>query len=64
MALSHFYKSTDVGFSEAYIHLNMDGPGVNNVSIYNLFTTDSINYFMFSEKTLTAQQVKEMSVDE
>jgi hypothetical protein len=62
--LSRFYKSTDFEFSEAYIHLNMDGPGVNDVSIYNFFTTDSVDYFRFSDKTLTAQQVEEMSVDE
>jgi hypothetical protein len=62
--LSYFYKSTDFEFSEAYIHLNMDGPGVNDVSIYNFFTTDSVDIFRFSDKTLTAQQVKEMSVDE
>jgi len=62
--LSRFYKSTDFQFSKAYIHLNMDGPGVNDVSIYNFFTTDSIDVFRFSDKTLTAQQVKEMSVDE
>ena len=62
--LSRFYKSTDFEFSEAYIHLNMDGPGVNNISIYNFFTTDSVDLFKFSDKTLTAQQVKEMSVDE
>ncbi len=62
--LSRFYKSTDFQFSKAYIHLNMDGPGVNDVSIYNFFTTDSIDVFKFSDKTLTAQQVEEMSVDE
>ena len=62
--LSRFYKSTDFKFSEAYIHLNMDGPGVNDVSIYNFFTTDSVDVFRFSDKILTAQQVKEMSVDE
>lgn len=62
--LSRFYKSTDFQFSEAYIHLNMDGPGLNDVSIYNFFTTDSVDVFRFSDKTLTAQQVKEMSVAE
>jgi hypothetical protein len=62
--LSRFYKSTDFQFSEAYIHLNMDGPGLNDVSIYNFFTTNSVDVFRFSDKTLTAQQVKEMSVAE
>ena len=62
--LSRFYKSTDFEFFEAYIHLNMDGPGVNDVSIYNFFTTDSVDAFRFSDKTLTAEQVKAMSVDE
>lgn len=62
--LSRFYESTDFVFSEAYIHLNMDGPGVNDVSIYNFFTTDSVDVFRFSDQTLTAQQVKEMSIQE
>ena len=58
--LSRFYESSDFAFSEAYIHLDMDGPGVNNITIYNFFTTDSINVFKFSDKTLTAKQVKGM----
>ena len=62
--LSRFYKSTDFEYSEAYIHLNMDGPGVNDISIHNFFTTNSVDVFRFSDKTLTAQQVKEMSVAE
>jgi hypothetical protein len=47
-----------------FMHLNMDGPGVNDVSIFNFFTTDSVDVFRFSDKTLTTQQVKEISVDE
>jgi Ca2+-binding RTX toxin-like protein len=62
--LSRFYESTDFEFSEAYIHLYMDGPGVNDVSIYDFFTTDSVDVFRFSDKTLTTQQVKEMSIQE
>jgi hypothetical protein len=62
--LSNFYKSTDFGYFEGYKILHMDGPGVNDVVIYNFFTTDSVDYFKFKDKTLTAQQVKEMSVDE
>ena len=58
--LSRFYESSDFAFSEAFIHLDMDGPGVNNIIIYNFFTTDSINVFKFSDKTLTATQVKDM----
>ncbi len=58
--LSRFYESSDFVFSEAFIHLDMDGPGNNNISINNFFTTNSINVFKFSDKTLTAKQVKDM----
>jgi hypothetical protein len=58
--LSRFYESTDFTFSESSIHLYMDGPGNNDIIIYNFFTTNSINVFKFSDKTLTAQQVKDM----
>jgi CSLREA domain-containing protein len=56
--LSRFYESSDFAFSEAFIHLNMDGPGVNDITINNFFATDSIDVFRFSDKTLTAKQVK------
>lgn len=62
--LSSFYKSTDFVFSKGYEILRMDGLGVNDVIIYNFFTTNSVDYFKFKDKTLTAQQVKEMSADE
>ncbi len=58
--LSRFYESSDFAFSEAFIHLDMDGPGVNNITIYNFFTTNSVDVFKFSDKTLTATQVKDM----
>lgn len=43
----------------------MDGPGVNDIGVLNFFTpdgsaTNSINVFKFSDKTLTAQQVRGM----
>jgi len=63
--LSSFYKSTDFQFSKGFTNLHMDGPGVNDIDILNFFTTDSsvtdsIESFKFSDKTLTAQQVKGM----
>jgi hypothetical protein len=57
--LSRFYKSTDFAFSEAYIHLSMEGPGNNVIYVYDFFTSDSVDVFKFSDKTLTAQQVKD-----
>jgi CSLREA domain-containing protein len=63
--LSRFYKSTDFQFSKGFTNLHMDGPGVNNIDIYDFFTpssgaTNSVNVFKFSDKTLTAQQVRGM----
>jgi hypothetical protein len=63
--LSRFYKSTDFVFSQNYTTLYMDGPGVNDIGILDFFTpdagpTDSIESFKFSDKTLTAQQVRDM----
>ncbi len=58
--LSRFYKSTDFAFSMLCTNLHMGGPGVNDVDIYNFFTTDSIDFFRFSDGALTAQQVKDM----
>ena len=63
--LSRFYKSTDFDFSIGFTNLHMDGPGVNDIDILNFFTpqagsTDSIEVFKFSDKTLTAQQVRDM----
>lgn len=60
--LSRFYESSDFTFSQAHIHLNMDGPGVNNISIYNFFTRDSIDVFKFSDKTLTAKGVRDLII--
>ena len=63
--LSRFYASSDFVFSQNYTTLYMDGPGVNDIGILNFFTpdggaTNSVNVFKFSDKTLTAQQVREM----
>ena len=58
--LSRFYKSTDFAFSGAYVHLNMDGPANNDITVDYFFTSDSVDVFRFSDKTLTAQQVKDM----
>ena len=63
--LSRFYKSTDFVFSQNYTTLYMDGPGVNDIGILDFFTpdagpTDSIESFKFSDKALTAQQVRDM----
>jgi parallel beta-helix repeat protein len=63
--LSRFYASTDFVFDIGFTNLIMDGPGVNNIDVLNFFTpsggpTNSINVFKFSDKTLTAQQVRAM----
>jgi CSLREA domain-containing protein len=61
--LSRFYASTDFVFEIGFTNLIMDGAGVNNIDVLNFFTpsggpTDSIDTFKFSDKTLTAQQVR------
>lgn len=63
--LSRFYASTDFVFDVGFTNLIMDGPGVNNIDVLNFFTpdggpTDSVNVFKFSDRTLTAKQVREM----
>jgi CSLREA domain-containing protein len=63
--LSRFYASTDFVFDIGFTNLIMDGPGVNNIDVLNFFTpsegpTDSIEVFKFSDKTLTAKQVRAM----
>jgi CSLREA domain-containing protein len=63
--LSRFYKSTDFQFSQGFTNLHMDGPGVNNIDVLDFFTpssgaTNSVNVFKFSDKTLTAKQVRGM----
>ncbi len=42
------------------VHLNMDGPANNDITVDYFFTSDSVDVFRFSDKTLTAQQVKNM----
>ena len=61
--LSRFYASTDFVYEIGFTNLIMDGPGVNNIDVLDFFTpsgapTDSIDTFKFSDKTLTAQQVR------
>jgi CSLREA domain-containing protein len=63
--VSRFYKSTDFAYSIEYTSLHMDGPGVNDIYVLDFFLpdsspTDSIDTFKFSDKTLTAQQVRAM----
>jgi CSLREA domain-containing protein len=63
--LSRFYKSTDFVFDKGFTNLIMDGPGVNNIDILDFFTTNgdptnSIETFKFSDRTLTAEQVRAM----
>lgn len=63
--LSRFYASTDFEFSRGFTSLNMDGPGVNNIEVLSFFTptsgaTNSVNVFKFSDKTLTAKQIRGM----
>jgi len=65
LGVSRFYKSTDFAYSIEYTSLHMDGPGVNDIYILDFFLpdtspTDSIDAFKFSDKTLTAQQVRAM----
>jgi hypothetical protein len=63
--LGGFYRSSDFVFSEGYTNLYLDGPGVNDISVDNFFTTgsdtgDSIETFKFSDKTLMARQVRDI----
>ena len=65
--LGRFYRSSDFALSKGYTNLYMDGPGNNDISIEGFFTTgsgsaDSVDKFKFSDKTLSARQVKEMIV--
>lgn len=65
--LSRVYKSTDFTFSIGYTNLHMDGPGVNDIDVNDFFLpdsspTDSIDVFKFSDKILTAQQVRDLIV--
>ena len=65
--LSGYYRSSDFVFSRGYTNLHLDGPGVNDVDVDNFFptgsgTADSVEAFMFSDKTLTARQIMAMSI--
>jgi CSLREA domain-containing protein len=63
--LSRFYKSSDFVFYDNSSTLYMDGPGLNDIFVDNFFATgsgtaDSIETFKFSDKPLTARQVRDM----
>jgi CSLREA domain-containing protein len=64
--LSRFYASTDFVFEIGFTNLHMDEPQtVNDIDVLNFFTpsggpTNSINTFKFSDRTLTAKQVRAM----
>jgi hypothetical protein len=65
--LSGYYRSSDFVFSRGYTNLHLDGPGVNDVDVDNFFpavsdTADSVEAFKFSDKTLTARQIRAMSI--
>ena len=65
--LGGFYESSDFVFSRGYTNLHLDGPGVNDIDVDDFFTTgagtaDSVDTFRFSDKTLTARQIKEMGI--
>jgi hypothetical protein len=40
--------------------LNINGPANNDITVDYFFTSDSVGVFRFSDKILTAQQVKNM----
>ena len=56
-----FYKSDDFTRSQ-YQHnprtLRLDGPGARDIHIYDFFTTNSIDYFKFSDRIITANEIK------
>jgi hypothetical protein len=64
--LGGFYRSSDFVFEDNAPGLYMDGPGLNDIIVDNFFTTDSgaadsVDTFRFSDKTLTARQIRDMS---
>lgn len=65
--LGGYYRSSDFVFSRGYTNLHLDGPGVNDIEVDNFFptesgTADSVEAFKFSDKTLTARQIRAMSI--
>jgi Ca2+-binding RTX toxin-like protein len=55
------YKSTDFAWSHFYGNtrtLHLDGPGARDINVYDFFTTNSIDSFKFSDRTITADEVK------
>ena len=55
------YKSTDFARSQFYGNLRtlrLDGPGARDIHIYDFFTTNSIDTFKFSDRTVTAAEIK------
>ena len=54
--LSRRYASSDFDLYRSGYDLVLDGPGSNNVRIINFFYRDSIDYFVFSDRTITVDQ--------
>ena len=55
------YKSTDFTwshFSGNTRTLHLDGPGARDINVYDFFTTNSIDTFKFSDRTITADEIK------
>ena len=55
------YKSTDFARSRFQGNprtLRLDGPGARDIHIYDFFTTNSIDSFKFSDRTVTADEIK------
>lgn len=55
------YKSTDFALSHFYGNtrtLHLDGPGARDINVYDFFTTNSIDTFKFSDRTITADEIK------
>jgi hypothetical protein len=63
--LSRFYKSSDFTFSRRGPtpggNLVMDGPGDNDIQILAFCAGNSVDSFKFSDKTLTAAEVRSMA---
>ena len=55
------YKSTDFARSHFQYNprtLRLDGPGARDIHIYDFFTTNSVDYFKFSDRTIMADEIK------
>ncbi len=55
------YHSTDFARSRAQYNirtLHLEGPGARDISVYDFFTTNSIDSIKFSDRTITADEIK------